>query len=171
LDDLLAGENFVPTASLVARSNLFNPPPSWLAEAPHNDLVFLTMAALSGPLLYVDRSMSVYRKHAGGIHTSDSTAIQQLKCIQTLLAIGDHFDLGGAPALRDGLRYRLRLINDEVRQYENKIRSLEQQHRIDREAMQQTMDSTTFKLGRILSTLRDRLSPSHREVKRGSRSL
>jgi len=156
IDDLMSRENFVPTVSILLRRRACNFP-GWLASVPHGDMPILCNAALAGPILYIDRSMAVYRKHGGGLHTRDATAIQALKCVQTLIAIGANFGVANRESFQSGLRFRMGEIKEEVERYEATISDLERRHQSDLRNMQTIMKSKTFKVGRALSGLRDRL--------------
>ena len=74
LDDLFEHGNFVPTASLVFRRELLGDLPALLSEVPHGDFAILAKLLTCGPLIYIDKSMSVYRRHSGG---QPGTAIQK----------------------------------------------------------------------------------------------
>jgi glycosyltransferase involved in cell wall biosynthesis len=147
IDDLLVGDNFVPTASIVLRRTKDGTMPSWIGEIPHGDICILSKAALAGPLLYLDRSMSVYRKHAGGIHSREGTAQQALNCIMTLGALGRHLDVMSSESYRTGLSYRIHQLRAEISRYENRIADLEAEVASQREGIAQILGSRTFRIG------------------------
>jgi hypothetical protein len=159
IDDLLDRDNFVPTASIVLRSAVYERLPSWFPDAPHGDLVTLAIAALAGPLLYVGRSMSVYRKHPAGIHSGEAVLVQALRCIKTLVVLGNNLALFGRDSFRAGLQYRMTQIEEEAARYEAIIRALEQRHAEDSNTINTIFQSRTFKIGLALNRLRDRLLP------------
>ena len=147
LGELLSGENFVPTASIVLRSHFVKDLPAWLELVPHADLSILSVALMGGPLLYIDRSFSVYRKHKGGIHSRDSYMVQVAKCVQTLSVIGANLPGDQRDAVKAGLSFRMRQITDEIEAYQQRIAALAEQHESDRAAITSIMQSATFKVG------------------------
>jgi len=157
IDDLLIRDNFVPTVSIVLRRNACDLPP-WLGEVPHGDIVILCNAALIGPLLYIDRSMAVYRKHSAGIHSRDVAAVQALKCVETLVVLGKELGLANRASFRSGVRYRLSQIESEVQRYETSIRTLNSAHQDDRCEIQRIIASRTFRVGLRLRRLQQRLT-------------
>jgi glycosyltransferase involved in cell wall biosynthesis len=59
------------TSSLVFRNLPFlRKPPSWAEKVGSFDLVVFTLCAANGPLIGLQRNMSAYRKHEGGITRS-----------------------------------------------------------------------------------------------------
>lgn len=64
--DLFA-EWLLPTASVVFRNPGRDAYPSYLQRATHGDLGLFVFLADTGEMGYVDRVMSVYRRHPGGI--------------------------------------------------------------------------------------------------------
>lgn len=168
IDDLLIRDNFVPTASIVLRSAVYELLPSWFADAPHGDLTLLAIAAMRGPLLYIDRSMSVYRKHPAGIHSGQVMAVQALRCIDTLAVLAGNLPLVSRSSFRSGFQYRLTQIENEVARYEQTILSLERLHAEDTTRIQTIFQSSTFRIGLALSRLRDRLRPQKASDDRSS---
>lgn len=57
----------VPTASIVFRRSMLGRLPDWFFEAISGDHTLQLLLARHGNALYLNRNMSVYRKHAGGI--------------------------------------------------------------------------------------------------------
>jgi len=57
----------VPTASIVYRRSMLGELPDWYFEVLSGDYALQLLLADKGPFRYLDRSMSVYRRHAGGI--------------------------------------------------------------------------------------------------------
>jgi glycosyltransferase involved in cell wall biosynthesis len=153
IDDLLIGDNFVPTASIVLRRTKEGTMPPWIGEVPHGDICILSQAALAGPLLYVDRSMSVYRKHAGGIHSREGTAQQALNAISTLVAIGARMDVTATLSYRTGIAYRVRQVRTEISRYENRIAVLEKDVASQKETIRNIMGSRTFRIGIFLGRM------------------
>jgi glycosyltransferase involved in cell wall biosynthesis len=160
IDDLICGENFVPTASIFAKRGILAELPLWLNEVPHGDIVILSVAALQGPLLYSNESMSVYRKHPGGIHSGAVLAEQILNCIRTLVTLGVHLGVGSRASFKTGFDFRMRQLADKVADYERSLQHLEQQHRTDWDTIDRIMHSRTLRVGLALTKLRNGLTRS-----------
>ena len=154
VDDLLVRDNFVPTHSVVLRSRSIAGFPQWLAEVPHCDIVLLCMLTLEGPLFYLDRSMGVYRKHSGGMHTGDPEIIQNVKVLITRLRLGYGLGVVDRDAFRSGIAYTVAAIEDKLERYERRIAQLEARHASDAATIQRIFASTTFRVGMTLSRLR-----------------
>ena len=60
----------LPTASLVARSDILATLPDWRLKIWCGDLLFRLWCAHHGKFGYLDQMMSVYRRHAGGATSS-----------------------------------------------------------------------------------------------------
>jgi len=101
--------------------------------------------------------MSVYRKHAGGIHSGQPTAVQILRSIETLGIIASEFGLADRPAFKAGLKLRLQQMEREIQRYERTANEREIQHRDDLAAMKRIQSSKTFKIGRALNRLKKRV--------------
>jgi glycosyltransferase involved in cell wall biosynthesis len=160
IDDLICGENFVPTASIVTKRAVVADLPLWLREVPHSDIVILSIAALDGPVLYSDQSMSVYRKHPGGIHSGTTYTTQILNCLRTLVALGVNLGVATRPSFRAGIAFRMSQLESQAANYEASLRQLEDQHIVDRKTVESIMGSRTFKVGIALAKLKNLLLPS-----------
>jgi glycosyltransferase involved in cell wall biosynthesis len=68
LDDLLAGTNYIATASTVTRTHLVQKLPSWASALPFGDYALHIIAARQGKIRYIDEVMGTYRIHQGGVH-------------------------------------------------------------------------------------------------------
>jgi Glycosyltransferases involved in cell wall biogenesis len=156
VDDLLVKGNFVPTHSIILRRHALGELPEWLDGVPHLDIALLCMAMLNGPLLYIDRSMGVYRKHDGGIHSRDHVIDQQIKNLQTYFKIGEKLGLSDAASFNEGMQRSFMLIRNRFVWYEERISELEQQHADDRKNVGRIMTSRTFRVGMALSRFRDK---------------
>ena len=67
LDDLLAGDNFIPTCSVVYRKSSIGIP-DWFSKVPFGDYALHIIAASTGKIKYINEVMGVYRIHQSGIH-------------------------------------------------------------------------------------------------------
>lgn len=158
VDDLLASGNFVPTASIVFRRNALRKLPA----GPHGDFLMLVEAARSGPLLYIDQSMAAYRKHAGGIHSAQSTAIQISRALETLFVIASQLGLAERPAYQEGVKFRLKQMEEAIVRYEKMAAEHDELHRRDQQTMSGILNSRTFKMGRALTRCKNRVWPHPR---------
>jgi glycosyltransferase involved in cell wall biosynthesis len=69
IDDLILA-NLVPGCSILARNGLIDRFPNWLPEVPLVDWVFNLMHARHGSVGYFPEPMAVYRRHGGGLWSS-----------------------------------------------------------------------------------------------------
>jgi glycosyltransferase involved in cell wall biosynthesis len=60
----------LPTASVMARAAILATLPEWRLNIWCGDLLFRLWCLHHGPFAYLDRIMSVYRRHAGGLEVS-----------------------------------------------------------------------------------------------------
>ncbi|MEO8577535.1 MAG: glycosyltransferase [Gemmatimonadales bacterium] len=161
VDDILVRGNFVPTHSIVLRKEALKEFPEWLGDVPHCDITLLCMAALEGPLLYIDRSMGVYRKHDGGIHTRDHSVDQHLKNLRTYFKMGEKLGISERDSFREGLRYSMGQIQNQFKLYEARIAELEARNEYDRLALEGVFKSKAFRIGLALSRVRDKILSRH----------
>jgi len=69
LTDLLRGENYIPTASILLRRDLVSLP-EFFKELPFADYFLHLMCARKGhKIKFIDKEMAVYRIHSGGVHS------------------------------------------------------------------------------------------------------
>lgn len=158
VDDLVESDNFIPTASVVLRRSMCGSLPDWIDTVPHADLAIWTLAASAGPLLFIDKSMSVYRKHPAGLHSRETLGVQALRCVDTLIAIERNIPSAAGEALTRGLRRRLNQIEDQIRLHCATIESLHAAEQNSQLSIQNTMNSRTFRVGLALGRARDRLA-------------
>lgn len=72
-DDLI-GENeiwFMATASVMFRHGLLHPFPDWFYKSKSGDIPRYILLTKKGDIRYINKTMSVYRKHSAGISNSD----------------------------------------------------------------------------------------------------
>lgn len=67
MEDLLQRSWFIPTASMLIRSEVCNSIPEWRKDIWCGDLLNALWSAHHGKLKYVNEVMSIYRRHYGGI--------------------------------------------------------------------------------------------------------
>ncbi len=59
---ILGRGNFMPTSSLVFKKDIFLNLPAWYSQVPVQDYFLQILASLKGGALYINRTMSIYRK-------------------------------------------------------------------------------------------------------------
>lgn len=116
IDDLILA-NMVPGCSIAARNGLIDRFPDWLPEVPLVDWVFNLLHARHGSVGYLPEPMAVYRRHAGGLWSSQEGSRRNheavLKVYEKMPGILDrrHWALARAAAER----YRLFTGNEWLR--------------------------------------------------------
>lgn len=68
LDDLLKGENYIATASVVIRTELTKELPHLFNTLPFGDYPLYLLASRFGKIRYINEVMATYRIHPGGVH-------------------------------------------------------------------------------------------------------
>ncbi|PSB55165.1 glycosyltransferase [Chamaesiphon polymorphus] len=68
LDNLIQEGNYITTASVVIKKELIENLPDWFTSLPFGDYPLYLIAARNGNIRYINKTMSVYRIHEGGIH-------------------------------------------------------------------------------------------------------
>lgn len=82
----------------------------------NGDEVMLALCAAAGPVLYVDKYLSVYRLHSGGVWAGETAVRRWRKGFDTLSAIDTHFGFRHRSAL---LRRQKRNVVDVTRELSN----------------------------------------------------
>ena len=116
LDDLIGEDEiwFMATASVMFRNIFINNAPEWFFKSKSGDIPTYILLAQHGNIRYIDRTMSVYRKHFGGQSYSDGkqdaiflqNRIEMYKNIDKHLAFKYHHKL-----IKNIARYYLMLAN------------------------------------------------------------
>ena len=88
LHDIIAKDWFIPTQSIMYRKIAMRFQP-WFNYAHSVDYSMQLILASEGDIYYINRPMSVYRVHKGGVSNSAPVGFPQMKKIQIL----SHFDL------------------------------------------------------------------------------
>jgi len=68
---------FMATASVMMRSQFVQTLPEWFFESKSGDIPLYVILAEQGPIGYIDRIMSVYRKNEGGMSYTDSVQSEE----------------------------------------------------------------------------------------------
>lgn len=85
LTDILQ-ENFMATSTVVFRNNLRGSVPAWFSRMPIGDWPLHILNAQYGDIAYLDRVMSVYRIHQGGVWTNQMKTLEgELKAALQIL--------------------------------------------------------------------------------------
>lgn len=67
---IMGNGGFCPTASLIIKKEAFKNLPSFVKNSPVGDYLIQIFGSINGGALYIDKTMSAYRIHAGGVWTS-----------------------------------------------------------------------------------------------------
>lgn len=124
LDDLLPRLTFAATASVMLRRQTALKVPFWAGDVPHGDFGLLAVALLDGPLLYIDESMSVYRRHATALHSTTYGSIADLRALQSLITVGQVLGLQNRDSYREGIRWRMQQLENSINRDNAQIKIL-----------------------------------------------
>lgn len=91
IEDLFDG-NFIPSASVMFRNRSFQDLPDWYSTSAIGDWPLHLMNAHTGKVGYLDRSMSVYRIHTGGMWSSRSELLKVSNVIDLLKKCNAYFN-------------------------------------------------------------------------------
>jgi len=71
IKEIIRGDGgFCPTASLIIKKEVFDDIPSFFQNTPVGDYFIQIFGSVNGGALYIDKTMSAYRIHSGGVWTS-----------------------------------------------------------------------------------------------------
>lgn len=80
VQEIIQGDGgFCPTASLIIKKEVVENLPAFFADAPVGDYFLQILGSVHGGALYIDRTMSTYRIHPGGVWTSMMNNFEPLK--------------------------------------------------------------------------------------------
>jgi glycosyltransferase involved in cell wall biosynthesis len=103
IDDLLEMGHFIPSCTVLFRSELARTPAPWTRETPFLEATYCARFALAGKIGFIDEEMAVYRFHDRGIY-GQATEVQQLEnATRAHELIGEHLNLGDRPSYHRGL--------------------------------------------------------------------
>jgi glycosyltransferase involved in cell wall biosynthesis len=92
----LAFQLYIPTCSVVLRNGLIPEFPAWFYKLGMGDWPLLLLAAQQGRIWYFDKIMAHYRRHPGGIWSSESNSRNSEKLLDAVnilnQALGHKFD-------------------------------------------------------------------------------
>lgn len=71
-DDLLIYGNFIPTSSIFFKKDRIDDIPEWFLDVPVGDWPLNIILAEKGVLKFINRPMSVWRRHPGGVYSQRS---------------------------------------------------------------------------------------------------
>lgn len=89
IDDLIA-ENFIPTCTVMYRSDSVGPLPDWFVDVTPGDWARHILSARSGKIQLMDEVMAVYRMHSGGMWTSGQPIAQKRELMRMMKALDQH---------------------------------------------------------------------------------
>jgi glycosyltransferase involved in cell wall biosynthesis len=153
MDDLLRSGTFAPTASLVFRRDCIADLPLWGKCVPHGDFGLLAFALLSGPMLYIPKSMSVYRRHEGGVHSTTFGPVASLRAIQSLVHVGHDLGLQNEACYLEGLRWRLSEMAESVEHQRKALHYCQNELDHLRKQMERSSRSRWYRVGVLLDKL------------------
>ena len=91
IEDLAKG-NIIHTPSVVFRNGLVKKFPEWFKDSPVGDYVLHMLNAKHGKIKYLPEAMAVYRRHAGGVFSSQSSEYVYKKWVTVLHDLMTEFD-------------------------------------------------------------------------------
>ena len=91
LRDILRS-NFVPGCSALIRRSALHPLPAWYENAEYGDWPLYLLAARHGSIGYVDATMGIYRRHAGGYWSGKSQREQYAGLVSFFNRLEANFD-------------------------------------------------------------------------------
>ena len=150
LNDLLEHGNFVPTASLVFRRELIENLPALLSNVPHGDFAILAKLLTCGPFLYINKSMSVYRRHSGGIHSTMWGPVANFRVLKSRINIANKLGLHDLKSYQEDLQKKLEELEKQILNDQGKIRSLETELSEVKLTYDRARRSRFFRLGILL---------------------
>lgn len=107
LDDLLRGGTFASMASIMLRRASLDEMPKYGRSVSHMDFAILAWALQSGSCLYIDKPMSVYRRHGNGFHSQSYGVRSCFLATQSLINVTENLTINNRQAYLEGLRWRL----------------------------------------------------------------
>ena len=91
LDDIVS-DNMIPTCSALFRNRLIDEFPEWLCRLRMLDWPMNVLNAHTGPAMYLDKVMAMYRVHPQGVWNQTTEESQLQSIIGTLDLFIEHFD-------------------------------------------------------------------------------
>jgi glycosyltransferase involved in cell wall biosynthesis len=91
IEDLLV-QNFIMTCTVMYRKRAVGDLPSWFIEQHLGDWPLCALAARSGQIYLMNEVMAIYRVHAGGVWSSQTSMRQLHACTQMLRVVDKHLD-------------------------------------------------------------------------------
>lgn len=155
LTDLFRYGNFTATSSLMIRRKSVLELQGTIEETPHVDFVLLLAALRLGPLVFLDESMSVYRRHSGGLHSTTYGSIATLRALKSLV-FGAHFlGLESHLAYLEAFRWRSSELEGYIKRDRARIEALESELLEVRTNYERARRSIFFRVGMLVDkTLR-----------------
>jgi glycosyltransferase involved in cell wall biosynthesis len=150
LGDLFRYGNVTPTASLMLRRELVLNVPGTVAETPHGDFTFLCAALRFGPLISLKESMSVYRRHSGGQHSTTYGAVANFRAIKSLVFAAHYLGVESHPQYIEAFRWRCADLEACLARDRDQIRQLEAELGTMTEHYARSRRSLFFRSGMLL---------------------
>lgn len=105
VEDLLV-DNYIPTASVMYRSGLYQKVPDWVGALKMGDWLIHILNAHHGKIGYLDERMAVYLVHAGGVWSTKDWRDHAPALIEMFEALGRHLEPKYRRVVRRILRWR-----------------------------------------------------------------
>ena len=150
LGDLFRYGNVTPTASLMLRREFVLNVPGTVAETPHGDFTFLCAALRFGPLISLKDSMSVYRRHSGGQHSTTYGAVANFRAIKSLVFAAHYLGIESHPQYIEAFRWRCADLELCLTQDRERIKRLEAELATTVHQYARSRRSLFFRAGMIL---------------------
>jgi glycosyltransferase involved in cell wall biosynthesis len=92
IEDLLRGDNFINTCSVMFRNHLFDHFPDWFFSLEAGDYPLNIMNAQHGKIGYIDEAMAAYRIHSKGVYQGSTPIEKLLRSVKIYKAINMHLN-------------------------------------------------------------------------------
>jgi glycosyltransferase involved in cell wall biosynthesis len=108
LEDIFSLGNFTCTCAVMYRKSVLPDTTLDLSHILHGDYLLLMSALKWGPIYFLDKTMSAYRRHMGGVHTSSYGVASSLHAAQAIVESVYLLGLSSHPGFLESFRWRLK---------------------------------------------------------------
>lgn len=106
VDDLLEQGHFMPSCTVVFRTNLVRPALEWTGGTPFLETSYAMRFALAGKIGFIDEEMAMYRYHGAGVYGQARELGGLQHAVRAHELVGRGFGLLGRASYRAGLARR-----------------------------------------------------------------
>ncbi|UCJ14700.1 glycosyltransferase [Pseudomonas sp. MM211] len=105
-------ENLIPACTAFYRAEFLRTYPAWCSTVKYGDYVINILAADAGKIHFIDRPISAYRTHAGGVTWADTVErnLTELLKIYSLLLEHENLKATTVPLAQDALAAKARAL-------------------------------------------------------------